>query len=506
MAYNLARNSRVFVTTNLNTATGAVTTTGLATNNTWELQVLDGFSFTQAPEATAISINEAGTTPNRGQRSFNTALAPVDISFSTYIRPRLSAGAVLAEERVLWNALVGNVGIEGTVQGGSTLTAIAATGTISTITRASTTAATATITGATLTPTVSAADITSDIAIYHLKGATVSGALAWYGPVKVKSYSGAGGTLVIEYLTAPAASAGATGPAMTGFKLDRASWVEYVTNSAVTTAASVVTTANSNKNQLQPIGFIFNVDNSWYTIDNCAIDQAVIDFGLDAIAMVAWTVKGTKLVEVDMSGVIGSNMAAANPVFGTGGGGLNGTATGKNTTANFITNKLSTTTLQSNLGGISGTPYTVVLTGGSITIANNITYVTPAIMGTVNLPIGYFTGARSITGTLNAYLRTGSGHTAALLDALLDQITAGGAGASETKYRLQVEIGGVSAGTRVELDMVGASIGIPSVDVQDVISTSITFNAQGTQTAIGAASAAYDIENTNDLTVRYYSL
>jgi len=31
MAYNLARNSRVFVTTNLNTATGAVKTTGFTT-------------------------------------------------------------------------------------------------------------------------------------------------------------------------------------------------------------------------------------------------------------------------------------------------------------------------------------------------------------------------------------------------------------------------------------------------------------------------------------------
>lgn len=116
MAYNLARNSRVFVTTNLNTATGAVLTTGLSTTNTWEIQVLDGFKFAQATNTTNIQIKEAGATPIRGQRAFNTALNPADITFSTYIRPRLNGAQATAEERVLWNALLGSVGITGTVQ------------------------------------------------------------------------------------------------------------------------------------------------------------------------------------------------------------------------------------------------------------------------------------------------------------------------------------------------------------------------------------------------------
>ena len=493
MAYNLSRNSRVFVTTNLNTTTKAVLTTGLSTENTWEIQVMDGFQFSQNPSATPITINEAGETPVRGQRNFNKSLEPVDVSFSTYLRPRLASGAVKAEERVLWNALMGNVGIEGTIQAGSTLTAIAMTvGT--TMTRASTTAAAVTLAGATLTPAPSAAEMAAGTAIYHIKGATTSGALSWYGPVKINSYT-AGGSTVFTYLTAPAAAAGTTSPTMAGMKLDRGAWVEYVTNGAVTTAASVVTSANSNKNQLQPIGFIFIVDDVAYTIDNCALDQAVIDFGLDAIAMVAWTAKGTRLNQLATLPVLS---AATNPVFS---GSLTGTATGKETTANFITNKLSTVTLQSNLGGIGGTSYTVVLTGGSITVANNITYLTPDNLGTVNLPIGYFTGTRAISGTLNAYLRTGTGFAADLLSTMLTNI----ATSAETMYRLQVEVGGVSNGVRVELDMPGTFVSIPTVDVQDVISTSIAFTAQSTDNAIAAAGAGYDLENTNDLTVRYYS-
>lgn len=503
MAYNLARNSRVFVTTNLSTAVGATVASGQAsapvgsilaagftTTNTWEIQVLDGFKFAQATATTDVSLNEAGPTPTRGKRTFNTALNPVDITFSTYIRPRLASNIATAEERVLWNALVGSVGIDGTAQSGSTLAAITTTtGTaVGTMTRASTTAASVTLAAVTL----STAPVNGSV--YFFKGATTAGSLPWYGPAKVTSYSA--NTLIAEYLTAPAAAAGVVSPSIAGLTLSLAAWNEFPTNAAVTTSASVLTTGMSNKNQLQALGFIFVVDSTAYAIDNCSMDQAQIDFGLDAISQIAWSAKGTQLNQIDTLPAIST---AANPVFS---GSLTGTVSGKTLTANYITNKLSTVTLQSNLGGIGGTSYTVVLTGGSMTIANNTTYVTPANIGQVNIPIGYYVGARAISGTMNAYLRTGTGFAADLLDTLLGNITS----SAETKYRLQLEIGGGTSGTRVELDMPGTVIGIPSVDVSDVVSTTISFSAQGTDTIIGAAAAAYNIENTNDLTVRYYSL
>jgi hypothetical protein len=182
-----------------------------------------------------------------------------------------------------------------------------------------------------------------------------------------------------------------------------------------------------------------------------------------------------------------------------------GTIKGKNTTANFITNKLSTVTLIKNIGGIGAgnTAYTLALTGGSLTIANNITFVTPANLGIVNVPIGYYTGTRAVSGSITAYLRTGSTNSAGLLDGLLD--AASTSAGVEPKFRLQVEIGGASNNVRVEFEAAGANLQIPTIDSQAVLSTTINFTAQGSDT-IQSATAGYDIENTNDLMVRYFSI
>lgn len=483
MAYNLSRNSRVFVTTNIDAATGAVNTTGLTAANTVEIQVLDGFKFTQDTATTNIEIKEAGTTPIRGQRAFNTALNPVDISFSTYVRPKISGSSVTAEERVLWNALLGAVPIEGTTNGsGVTQTASTMTGTPSTITRAGLTSPSITITGATVTPAL----VVGTIVNVQGLGGTAE-AVEFMVPMKVTGYSA--GTITGDYLTAPAASAAvATGITTTTAKFTQSAWYGI-------TGTGVVTSAHSNRNQLQPIGFIFNVDNAWYTVDNAAMDQVQLDFGLDAIATLAWSAKGTKLNTLPDVTVTGSTTFT---------GGLTGSVQGKDTTAGYITNKLSTVTLKSTLGGVGSgaTSYNIALTGGSFTIANGISYVTPSNLGTVNIPIGYFTGTRAISGTMNAYLRTGSGQASELLSNMLTNIST----AAETKFALQIEVGGSTNPTRIEIDMPGVVLGVPSVDVADVISTAITFNAQSTaKTLDGVTNAAYDLENTNDLTVRYYS-
>jgi len=511
MAYNLSRNSRVFVTTNVSTATGAVLTAGFAATNTWELQVLDGFSFKQDPANTTISINEAGTTPIRGSRSFNTALNPVDLTFSTYTRPKLSGTVIAAEEKVLWNALLGYVGIEGTTNGaGTTVTAVTLGGTpATTLVRATTSSPVVTFGGTSL----NSSNLTVG-STYNITGLSGTGSAAYNRPVKVNSASTT--AIVVEYLTPPANEATTIVAAVTasaGVKFSQGAWFEQPTAAGIT-PYSMATSAHSNKNQLQAIGFIFNVDNAWYTVDNSAVDQVSLDFGLDAIAMCAWTVKGTKLNTIAAPTTITAKDTAANSTGTFGGGTLTGTFNGVSTTAGYITNKLSTVTLKSTLGGVGSGAlfYNLVLTGGNLTIANNINYVTPSNIGTVNVPIGYFTGNRAVSGTLNAYMRTGTAtddgtstkpyQVAKLLDTMLSNI----ASAAETKYKLQIEIGGSNSGVKVEAEMPGVVLGIPSVDIQDVVSTAITFNAQGTSTDLnGTTAASYDLENTNDISVRYFS-
>lgn len=374
MSFNLIRNSRVFFTTNVNTETGVVAATGFLPANTREIQVLDGFSFSQNTTAETVTLSEGGAAPVRGQRSFNTALEPVDFSMSTYIRPSDGGVNITAEEGVLWNAL-----------------------------------------------------------------------------------------LSVDAI-------GGSNPA----------WSEGLTK------ATVVAT-NSNSHQLQKFGLVIVIDGVSYIIDNCALDSATIDFGLDAIAMVAWAGKGAILRQI-------SGLTATTGSTVTFGGGLTGTAKGKNTTAAFIANKLSTLTLKGGISG-SGTVYTVAITGGSLTISNNLTYLTPANLGVVNRPFTYFTGTRAVSGSLNAYLRAGSTNTAGLLSDMLTSSTTD----VNPAFSVQVEVGGASNATHVDFLMPAAVLTIPTVATEQVVSTTINFTAQG------FAASAFDIGAANELEVNYYT-
>ena len=71
-----------------------------ATKSTYfELPVLDGFSFTQATNATEITLNQAQSTSGvslRARQMFNDSYAPAEWSFSTYMAPYTSAGGTKA--------------------------------------------------------------------------------------------------------------------------------------------------------------------------------------------------------------------------------------------------------------------------------------------------------------------------------------------------------------------------------------------------------------------------
>ena len=86
----------------------------------WEMPVLDGFSFSQATNASEITLNEmADTSGNsrRGRQMFTDSYAPAEWSFSTYMRPFKASGSGNADdtqnshhavEEVLWALMVGD--------------------------------------------------------------------------------------------------------------------------------------------------------------------------------------------------------------------------------------------------------------------------------------------------------------------------------------------------------------------------------------------------------------
>lgn len=481
MPINLSRNTKVYFTTN----TGSITANGLTVPNSpldansytattlYEIGVQDGYSLSQATQEQTISVNEAGNNAVRGSRSFNTALDPVDFSFSTYVRPTLNTNRVEAAERFLWNALFGS----GSLQS-------ATVPITSQPTRAATTGAAA------ATATVIFTGVGTNLAVNDIVNFTeATNHPEWNQSARILTLTAnTNTTCTVEYLKAPGTAAGlaAVGPAVayTG------QWAKSGTTAG---SYSYTSTLASNKNQLQGFGMVFVIDQVLYALDNCVMDSATIDFGLDQIATIQWSGKAARIRPLT---VVTSTQ-------------LSTTATPAPTNANYITNKLSTLTLQSNIGGAKttdSTAYTIAVTGGQLTISNNVTYLTPNNLAVVNNPITYFTGARSISGNVTAYLRTGESFNSS--GTLYSNLLAGSATTTEPKFYVQLEMGGGSNATRVEFEMPGAKLQIPTVDVQDIVSTTINFMAQPHEVNyVGSAGSAtnFDLGRSNELLVKYFS-
>lgn len=485
--FNLLRNARAFFTTNLTSAADpTVAVTGALAANTFEIQVLGGLSFNQSTNAQNITVNEAGGDPSRGQRSFNTSLAPVEFSFSTYMRPS-GTTTIDCEEKVLWNALLSSKAVDLT---GLSLTTVAGF--------------TRTASLDTLTFTFGSVNLTTaGIAIgdtVTISGITGTDAVEWNQPVEITAIAGtlaACTGLTVVYLKAPAGTGTAPATPPTTFKIHKGAVTQHLT--AGTEGAYLLAhSGTSNKNQLQAFGMVIVMDTVTYLLDNCALNQVSVDFGLDGITTLAWTGNATALRQV----------GATTGTAGTLTGGFAGAYTQKNTSAKYITNKLSTVILKSTVRGLGASPktYALALTGGNFTISNNINYITPENLGVVNAPVTYYTGTRAISGSFNAYLKTGTLQTSTLLTDML----AASATSTEPKYYTEIQIGGGANAVKVEVEMPAVTLQIPTIDAGgDILSTTINFTSQGFDGASSAAAAndaaAFDVENTNDLFIRYYS-
>ena len=150
--------------------------------------------------------------------------------------------------------------------------------------------------------------------------------------------------------------------------------------------------------------------------------------------------------------------------------------TGIDTTTNMIRNRLTALTAVSSVSGSSKT-YDITLTGGSITISNNISFLTPETIGIVNVPLGHVTGTRSVSGSFTAYLDTKANGTADLYSDLLGATTV-----VTNAFDLNFYVGGIaSADTPVapgiQFDMGQCHLEIPSVNIDDVIGVEMNFTA-----------------------------
>jgi hypothetical protein len=216
-----------------------------------------------------------------------------------------------------------------------------------------------------------------------------------------------------------------------------------------------------------------------YKIANCCMNEASIDFDIDGIATIAWSGMGTIITE-----------ASAAP-----------TATryeAITSTTNFIRNRLTQlvmTTADDHLlssgesadGDSDAETYSLTLTGGNITISNNMTFLTPETLGVVNQPLGHVTGTRTIGGSFTCYLNSATDSSMDLFERIIedtDTIT--------NKFDLNFKVGGASATPRIEFNMAACHLEVPTHSIDDVISLEVNFHALGT-----------DISSTNELAIKY---
>lgn len=332
----------------------------------WEIPVLDGFSFSQATNASEITLNEMAGTNSKSRRSrqmFTDSYAPAEWSFNTYMRPFVAVDGATngwedtgapdnhhAVEEALWACLAGK-----------------------------------------------------------------------------PSFT---------------ASSGSTA----------AAWSSAITNS---TSNMIVDFTDSERTDLQTFTLTFVMGNSpnqtIYEISNCCVNEASIDFDIDGIAQIAWSGFGSLISEVDSVPTVDISE-------------------GVSSTSNFIRNRLTTLGVTGD-GSTFSNSYSLVLTGGNITISNNITYLTPETLGIVNQPIGHVTGTRNVGGSFTCYLNAATDSSADLFEDIIearDIVT--------NNFGLTFGIGGGSA-PNVSIAMPACHLEVPTHSIDDVVSLETTFHA-----------------------------
>jgi hypothetical protein len=286
-----------------------------------------------------------------------------------------------------------------------------------------------------------------------------------------------------------------------------------VATSTGTAAGALVDFIESDKHELMKLSIFFALENTTYRLNDCQVNSAEIDFSIDGIAQISWSGNATTIDQVTTAIEDPSkHQIEAFDADGSGTTHTSGTtdtfAEGYNFAdnvgpqdADYLRNKLSSLYLDvdaqgggKDSGGLDDRTYDINITGGSISIQNNITYVTPETIGIVDKPIGSFTGSRSITGSLNMYLDNKANGSNQLLSDLADandlvtnifdmRLYMGVAGAVGSDGDAMGSDDFTAPG--VEFNLPRAHLSIPAIEVADLISVSVEFAAHGSDLLTG---------------------
>ena len=243
-----------------------------------------------------------------------------------------------------------------------------------------------------------------------------------------------------------------------------------------------------------------------YKISDCSIGTASIDFDIEGLAQVAWSGQGKKIKEVtQLKTDAGATSPAVAGEESTAKGLIN---EGVTSTSNYIRQKLTSLAIAYDVSSATGTgttvdgeaqmtadtTYNVVLTGGNISIENNLTYLTPETLGSVNQPLGHVMGTRSVSGNFTCYLNNAANGSMDLLEDLheaSDIIT--------NSFNMTFSIGGAS-NPKVAVALPNCHLELPTHSIEDVISVDVNFHALPADLSSATASSS-----ANEMSVTYSS-
>jgi len=230
-----------------------------------------------------------------------------------------------------------------------------------------------------------------------------------------------------------------------------------------------------------------------YKLANCSVGSASVDFDIEGIAQIAWAGNGQTVEEVASINTAASGLTAKGLI-----------REGIDTTSNFIRQKLTDLTISFDVSESTGAlgalnvdgsdvSYNITLTGGNITIENNLTYLTPETLGQVNLPLGHVMGTRSVSGNFTCYLNDTANGSLDLFERLQES-----RGVITNAFDLTFGIGGSGNTPRCNVQVAKAHLELPSHSLDDVISVDVNFH--GLPSDLSSSTAA---NATNEVKLTY---
>lgn len=499
-------------------------------NRAWTVPVLDGFSFSQATNASEITLNEmedASGRSRRGRKMFTDSLSAAEWSFSTYTRPFKAAGGTSynggvgradsnanfnhAVEEALWICM-GSKNVYDATNYKFKHSSVGGALTTISVTTGGTDADRAAGTYVIAVPTTGAGASTS--AVVTAGTGTNTGGTSAVITVVVDGSGVATPTITDRGIGFDTGNVITIGSELIGGGAADDNLVLGVVSEAFTSDATDldINFFDSNRSSLATFDIYFILSDRSagrliYKCANAAVNEASIDFEIDGIATINWSGFAGQITDVTSSvyaQTSAPSASAADQIWidtddsdsfyvssGTGTGNWHHTIDeGTTTTQNFIRNRLTQLTLApdatfkaNNTGVTYEDSYAVAITGGNITISNNITYLTPEELGRVNQPIEHVTGTRTVTGSFVCYLGSSDAATNKSKNLFEDLVQD-----TETvinEFELKFDVGGSSTTPRLEFQIDRCHLEIPVHSIDDVISLETNFHGLGS--SIGEA-------------------